>query len=180
MTRHFRLLVALAGTVVACDDGQSSSTGEDTTTTQPTATVEIAGVQPVILDKSQLAQLRWIEGTWRGTSANMPPFYERYTFANDSTLVMYSLRDTSGAVNDSTTYVLRDGTFSNTGDGARWIAIAIGDDSVRFAPLARASNMFTWKRTGDNSWTALLEFPASGDREASSRTYQMRRVRDAN
>ena len=40
---------------------------------------------PKEITRADLAKLRWIVGTWRGTGGDVAPFYERYKFENDST-----------------------------------------------------------------------------------------------
>ena len=57
--------------------------------------------QPKTLTAADLTKLRWIEGSWRGTGDVDKPFYERYKFENDTTLVVESIADeTFKKVND--------------------------------------------------------------------------------
>src|SRR5688500_19391052 len=51
--------------------------------------------KPKTLTAAELQKLRWIEGSWRGTGVNQPPFFERYRFENDSTLTVDHLEDES-------------------------------------------------------------------------------------
>ncbi|HET7457295.1 MAG TPA: hypothetical protein VFJ74_06550 [Gemmatimonadaceae bacterium] len=137
----------------------------------------------VPLTPADLAHLRWIEGTWRGSGSGQAPFYERYRFADDSTLVVESFADsTLGRVTDVTRFELRGGTLASTPNepkpgAARWVASRFAADSaVTFAPLARARNSFTWRRDSADAWTATLEWPATpGAAEARRRVYEMRR-----
>ena len=143
-----------------------------------TATAVRTAVVPARIDRAQLAALRWLEGRWRGTGDDTPTFFERYSFPTDSTMVAVSYRDsTMTSVADSSIYTLNDGQFSNTGNGPHWVLAAIGGDSLRFEPLARASNSFTWRRISDDEWSAVLGKPASGGDSASSRRYTMRRIK---
>jgi hypothetical protein len=53
---------------------------------------------PVRVTPREFATLRWIAGDWRGggTGGTMqPPFYERYRFADDSTLLVESFADST-------------------------------------------------------------------------------------
>ena len=69
----------------------------------PTAT-------PRHISTSDLAKLRWIEGTWRGTGDVEAPFYERYHFESESTLVVEGLTDEKvDKVSDVTRFELKDG-----------------------------------------------------------------------
>jgi hypothetical protein len=143
-----------------------------------TATVIRSAVVPAKIDRAQLAEMKWLEGRWRGTGADTPTFYERYSFPTDSTMVTVSYRDsTMTEVADSSIYTLNDGQLSNSGNGPQWVLSAIGGDSIRFEPLARASNSFTWRRISADEWTATLGAPASGGDSATARRYTMRRVK---
>jgi hypothetical protein len=143
-----------------------------------TATVIRSAVVPAKIDRSKLAEMKWLEGRWRGTGADTPTFYERYSFPTDSTMVAVNYRDsTMTEIADSTIYTLNDGQLSNTGNGPQWVLSAIGGDSIRFEPLARASNSFTWRRISADEWTAVLGAPASGGDSATARRYTMRRVK---
>ena len=124
----------------------------------------------------QFARLRWIEGTWRGTGVDQPPFYERYRMADDSTIVMESFEDSTLArVTSSARVELRDGRLSNVGEGAVWVASKLGPTHVTFAPVEGARNTFTWRRVSADAWTATLSWPGQpqGQRE---RVYRMGRV----
>ena len=125
---------------------------------------------------AELAKLHWIEGTWRGTGDVEKPFYERYHFEGDSTLVVESFADeTLGKVDDVTRFELRDGTFGNWGDGPRWAATLITDDAITFEPVARARNTFRWQRQSKDLWQAILDWPASEGKPARRRNYRMER-----
>ena len=64
---------------------------------------------------ADLAKLRWIEGSWRGTGGGVPTFYERYKFENDSTLLVETLTDeTLSKVSDEGRFELKDGHFGKS------------------------------------------------------------------
>jgi hypothetical protein len=126
---------------------------------------------------SDLKSLRWIEGTWRGTGDVEKPFFERYHFENDSTLVVESFSDeTLSKVDDVTRFELRDGQFGNWGEGARWAATQLDNYSITFEPAAHARNTFRWERQSENIWKAVLRWPATGNTPAKQRVYQMDRL----
>lgn len=128
------------------------------------------------LSTSDLAKLRWIEGTWRGTGDVEKPFYERYRFENDSTLVVETFdNDKVDKVTDSTRFELRDGQFGNGGDDSRWAATTIDGDSITFEPVAKARNSFRWKRDSKDLWQAILKWPAVDTKPARQRVYKMER-----
>ena len=141
---------------------------------------EVAAPQaakPKRISAAELAKLRWIEGTWRGTGDVEKPFYERYYFEDESTLVVEGLSDeTTRSVTDTTRFKLSDEAFGNLGDGSRWVATALDDDSVTFEPVARARNTFRWQRESKDVWKAILNWPATADKPARQRVYLMERL----
>ncbi len=132
---------------------------------------------PAKLTASDLEKLRWIEGTWRGTGGEKP-FFERYRFENATTLASDSFADEKlEKVTDTTLFELKDGEFGGGNEGSRWVATAIDDNSITFAPVVKARNSFVWRRDSKDSWTAILSWPASGDKPAGERTYKMERIK---
>lgn len=129
------------------------------------------------ISTSDLEKLRWIEGTWRGTGDVSAPFFERYHFENNSTLVVESFPDeTLTKVSEVTRFELRDGQFANGGEGARWAATQFDDDSITFEPVARARNTFRWERQSKDVWKAVLTWPATEKSPAKQRVYLMKRL----
>ena len=131
---------------------------------------------PKTLTAADLQKLRWIEGSWRGTGVNQPPFFERYRFENDTTLAVDHFEDeTLAKVTSTSRYELKNGEFRD-GSGSRgYVATALDDSSISFEPLSAGSNSFMWKRDSKDSWTAHLSWPASGDKPAGNRIYKMER-----
>jgi hypothetical protein len=134
--------------------------------------------------RAQFARLRWIAGDWRGIGVDgttQAPFFERYRFVDDSTLLVESLSDsTRRTVSETSRYELRDGRLGNTGAGARWVAVALDSLGVDFAPVARARNTFRWERAAragarPAAWRATI---ASIDRTGATvrRHYLMQRL----
>jgi hypothetical protein len=125
---------------------------------------------------SDLEKLRWIEGSWRGTGDVESPFFERYRFENESTLAVDSFTDEKlTKIDETTRFELKDGQFGNGGDGSRWIASAIDDRGITFVPLLKARNSFRWQRESDNTWTAILTWPAAEGKPERKRVYKMER-----
>ena len=65
------------GLPIATAHAQTSQRGQPTTAFAP----------------ADLAKLRWLEGSWEGTAPGEPAIYERYHFANDSTIEITYYRD---------------------------------------------------------------------------------------
>ena len=140
---------------------------------------------PARLTTRDLARLRWIVGDWRGVGVDgtaQPAFYERYRFADDSTLLVESFDDSTWTrPSETTRYALRGGRFGNISAGAQWVAVGIDSLGVDFAPVARARNVFRWSRApGDRArpreWRATITWSdAAGT--VQHRYYRMQRVR---
>ena len=108
--------------------------------------------KPKRVSPDELRKLRWIEGAWRGTGDGQAPFFERYHFENESTLVVETFVDqTLSKVTDVTRFELRDGQFGNWGEGDRWAVTQLGDVSVTFEPVFHAKNSFRWRRESRDS-----------------------------
>jgi hypothetical protein len=128
------------------------------------------------LTAADLQKLRWIEGSWRGTGVDQPPFFERYRFENDSTLAVDSFDDEKlTKVSDTSRYELKDGEFGGGSQGSRYVATALDDNSITFEPVVKAHNSFIWKRVSKDSWTAILKWPATKDKPAGERIYNLER-----
>ena len=133
---------------------------------------------PKSITTADLSKLRWIEGSWKGTGDIDKPFYERYRFENDSTLIIESADDESfSKVTDTSRYSLKDGHFGNEGEGSRWVATALDDKSITFAPVQKAQNSFIWERESENVWKATLSTPAKGNTPAKQVNYRMDRIK---
>lgn len=139
------------------------------------------------LGRDDVARLRWIEGDWRGVGAagtEQAPFFERYSFPDDTTLLVETFEDSTWAdVSRTQRYTLAHGRFGNAGAGERWVATHVDSVSAEFAPVARTSTYFRWVRepgTGSRpeAWGASIWWDdASGTRQR--RNYLMTRVSDA-
>lgn len=130
---------------------------------------------PKNITPTDLKKLHWIEGTWRGTGGEVPPFYERYKFENDSSLVVETLSDeTLSKVADTSRFELKDGHFGSNDGSSGSVATALDANSISFAPLGKASNYFRFQRESDNSWKAILSWTDKNG-AAKERIYQMER-----
>ncbi len=63
-----------------------------------------------MLSNAQFANLRWIEGKWIGLQGSGVPFFERYQWANDSTMMRYTYASQNFvSVTEMGWIILRDG-----------------------------------------------------------------------
>lgn len=120
--------------------------------------------------KQDLEKLRWIEGTWKGLDG-ATPFYELYTFTNDSTLhiTSYDWNGTDSS-NTSTTAIAWKQNHYFLGDSLNWRVDAITRNSVFLIPNYKAANKIIWQKKNQNSWEAVLTS------SKGVKTYQMERV----
>ena len=159
-----------------------SFTGCSKTESQPAAqssTAPAAAPSPVPkqITPADLTKLRWIEGAWRGTGGDVPPFFERYKFENDSTLLVETLADeTLNKVTDQSRFELKDGHFGYSTDGSGSVATALDDASITFEPLGKSRNSFRWQRESANSWKAILKWTDKNG-APKERVYMMERLK---
>jgi len=131
---------------------------------------------PAKLTAANLQKLRWIEGTWRGTGDVDKPFFERYRFEGDSTLLVDSFEDeTLAKVTDTTRFELKDGEFGGGSEGSRYVAVSLDDHSIEFGPAVKVRNGFRWERESKDVWKATILFPANKDKPARQNVYKMER-----
>lgn len=164
---------------VGCAAGTKSpsSANEPTAAAGQAQTPTPQAAKPKHITPDELKKLRWIEGAWRGTGDVEAPFFERYRFENDSVLAVESFKDeTHREVADVTRFELRDGEFGNGGEGSRWAATTLDEQSVTFEPIAKARNSFRWQRESADVWKAVLDYPATENKPARRRVYRMERL----
>jgi hypothetical protein len=105
----------------------------------------------------------------------VPPFYERYKFENDSSLVVEGLTDeTLGKVSDVSRFELKYGHFGSNAEDSGSVATALDDNSITFAPLGKSRNSFRFQRESDNAWKAILNWTDKSG-AAKERIYIMER-----
>lgn len=132
-----------------------------------------AAPKPQQLTAADLKNLRWIEGSWRGTGGGVPPFFERYRFESPTILIVETLEGEK--VTSTSRYELKDGEFSSGAEASRAVATAFDDKSITFEFAARQRGSFRWERVTPDSWKAVLNWPASNNRAAGERVYQLER-----
>jgi hypothetical protein len=134
---------------------------------------QIQPPKPKLITTTDLQKLRWIEGSWRGSGGDQAPFFERYRFENETTLAVDTIEGEK--VTDTTRFELKNGEFGGGSDGSRYVAIALDDNSITFAPVMKARNSFRWQRETADSWKAVLNWPAANGKPAGERVYNMER-----
>lgn len=124
---------------------------------------------------ADLAKLRWMEGTWVGTAPSEPTFYERYHFANDSTLEITYFGDSTLARPTGTGRVyLSVGRIFYTFGAGRWGASQVNADGIYFVPQVNAHNTLAWHVVSPGEWTSTLRGGMTGKEHVT--VSQMRRM----
>lgn len=158
------LFLALAAFLMGCADSNSSNS-----IAFPPVTANWK--KDVLAD--DIARIKWLEGTWRGTGGGQEPFYERYKFEG-TTLAVESFADgTLEKVTDTTRYALINGEFRYTAEGRRVAASEITDDHIQFVPVVGEGNSYRFERQDEGKWRAVLEWPAAADKPAKQVIYNM-------
>jgi hypothetical protein len=163
------VLLGLAVSVGACDRKPAKAE-------KPASQVKVPIVPAAHVPRSMLTDLRWLMGSWRGEGAEgtmQEPFFERYSIANDSTLFVEVLRDSTFiGMADSTRYDLLGDVLAS--DEA--IATTVSPTSLTFTSRKNSGLTWTWRRDSDSSWTALIVTPTP-NAPPRTRTYRMTRIR---
>ena len=143
----------------------------------PSAQATPTPATPAKLTAEDLKKLRWIEGTWRGTGVNQAAFFERYRWENDTTLAVDSFENEKlEKVTDTTRFELRGAEFGGGSQGALYVATALDDNAITFAPVVKARNWFVWKRESKDAWTAIIKPLGTPEKPAKDITYNMVRL----
>jgi hypothetical protein len=136
-----------------------------------------ARAQPAQVTARQFAGLRWLVGTWRGRMPDGKHFYERYAFANDSTIaVSYFADSTLASQRGADSVVLRGGRLRFD----RATAVRVDSTGVDFAMGAGGASGFVWSPRGTagqgwrggRGWVATLR-GTKGDGSPYTVVYEM-------
>lgn len=127
---------------------------------------------------NDLAKLKWIVGDWEATSPGETTLYQRYQFADDSTITITYYRDPAFTqpTADGKLY-LSVGRIYHSFGANRWVATNITDQGLYLAPIGTmtARNSFSWAFTSPNSWTSSMRSGVGGHERVI--VYTMKRVR---
>ena len=173
-------LVFAAG---ACSDQKTSvpaaNTRSNTQAASPPAAPEAqrsGGRAPAQnLTVADIAKIKWLEGSYRGTGADKP-FFNRYRF-NGTTLNVQGFEDEAMTKqNDSAVYELKDGMFANPGGDTRFAASEITDDHIQFVSLNGKTAAYRLERLPDGSVRATLNWTGP-EGSPETKTYDMERMK---
>ena len=118
---------------------------------------------------AQFEALRFIEGDWKGSGYAPGPFYERYSFVDDSTMEMSAWDSTfTRQEGETNVYMFRGGRIFSQGGKAA--VIRIDSLGYHFSSLGARPHPWVFRRVSADRWTATLG-------AAGKTVYTMDRVR---
>jgi hypothetical protein len=130
---------------------------------------------PAKVSEADIAKLKWIEGAWRGMDGEKP-FFERYRFEGTTLLVIAFEDGSMQNASEPTRFELVDGEFGTRDGNRRSVATSITDNAIQFAPATPGQgNLFRFERQPDGNWNAVLDWPATDDKPARQKVYEMKR-----
>ena len=148
----------------SCGDAQVAKSDAQPPVTQSTPSKKFTA--------ADVAKLKWIEGTWRGMDGDKP-FYERYKI-EETAMVVESLKADGSVAGAPDRFELKNGEFGKDDGDQRSVASEITDDYIQFVPAVPGkSNSFRFERQPNNTWRAVLDWPAKGDKPARQKIYIM-------
>jgi len=126
--------------------------------------------------EADIAKLKWLDGSWRGTGERQPAFFERYRFEGTTMIVENFADETFQKMTETSRFELVNGEFGHTEGSSRSAASTISDAAVQFVPTAGSKNSFRFEKKSDDTWEAVIESPAVGEKPGAKTIYKMERV----
>lgn len=129
---------------------------------------------PAKFAAADFANLRYLEGNWRGSMPNGQSFYESFHFLNDSTALQGTHTDSTFTTkSDSSRIVFRGGAVYDSG-GTVSVAEKLDSSVIDFR--TSPTYHFTWTKSGADAWTAQL-MSRNADGTERTTTYPMKRMK---
>jgi uncharacterized protein with LGFP repeats len=157
-------LVAVLFIVIGCSGAKVATNDTQPPVSQSTPSKKFTA--------ADVAKLKWIEGTWRGMDGDKP-FYERYKI-EETAMVVETLKADGSVDGESERFELKEGEFGKGEGDKRSVASEITADHIQFVPAVPGKlNNFRFERQPNNTWRAVLDWPAKGDKPARQKIYIM-------
>ena len=164
MRNYTFTLLAVLFIAASCGDAEVAKPDAQQPVTQSTPSNKFTA--------ADIAKLKWIEGTWRGMDGDKP-FYERYK-VEETAMIVESLKADGSVDGEPDRFELKDGVFGKGEGDRRSVASEITDDHIQFvSAVPGARNNYRFERQSNNTWRAVLEWPAKGDKPAGQKIYIM-------
>jgi hypothetical protein len=161
MTGHKRILIGLALAASAAH----AATAQPSTRGQPKTPFAV----------SDFAKLRWLEGSWAGTSDGGRSIFERCRFVDDTTIDITYYTDSAFTheTGNGRLYLSVGRVFHTMGPG-RWGATNIDAGGAYFVPQSNTQSSLAWSRQSNDEWTATMRSGFVGRDRIT--VYHMRRA----
>jgi hypothetical protein len=117
--------------------------------------------------ESTFAQIRFLEGKWKGVGPDGKEFFEEYVLAEPS--LFRSIRHADASFSKSTdgsTVALKDGTVVSTWGQFTWKASSISATKACFEPI-NAPSSFCWERVEPDTVTVTQRWTGADGKEQS-------------
>lgn len=125
---------------------------------------------------ADFAKLKWLDGSWEGTSPGEASIYQRIRFLDDSTAEIRYYRDPSFSQESGVGRLyLSVGRIYHTFGSNRWAATHADADGLYFVPQTTARNNFAWTYQTPDGWTSTMRSGVSGHERVT--VYTMKRVK---
>lgn len=177
------ICAVLAVASAACSDqGTQVAVNRNATTSNvpvspPVSPAQRTGSQTPAqnITAADIAKLKWLEGSYRGTGAEKP-FFNRYRFSG-TTLKVQSFEDEAMTKQQAaTSYELTDGMFANPSGDERFAATEITDDHIYFVSLKAGSTAsYKLEKKADGSVKATTSMIGADGQPAVS-SYGLERL----
>jgi len=162
------LTIAFVFAIAACSSGAG----------QKNATASAPDTKPQATPSNKftaadVAKLKWIEGAWQGMNGD-EPFFERYRI-EETAMVVETLKKDGSVDGPPERFELTNGEFGKGEGDKRSAASEITDTFIQFVPaVSGKGNNFRFLKQ-PHGWDAILEWPATADKPARTKTYRMDR-----
>jgi hypothetical protein len=117
--------------------------------------------------ESSFAQIKFLEGRWKGIGPDGKAFFEEYVLAEPT--LFRSIRHADATfkkATDGSTVVLKDGVITSTWGQFTWTATLLSASKACFEPVSAPSS-FCWERVTQDTVTVTQRWTDSDGKEQS-------------
>lgn len=128
-----------------------------------------------MFDEAKFAQLKFLEGRYKGVGPDGKPFFEQYLLAGKRLLESSRYSDASFTVRtDGSSVALTDGSIISTWGQFTWKACSLSATKICFEPV-NAPSSFCWEQV-DNTTVSMTQRWADADGKAQSYSLLLKRL----
>jgi hypothetical protein len=117
--------------------------------------------------ESSFAQIRFLEGRWKGIGPDGKEFFEEYVLAEPTVLRSIRHADSSySRATDGSTVTLKEGAVISTWGQFTWKALSISDTKACFEPI-NAPSSFCWELVEQDTVAVTQRWTGADGKEQS-------------